>query len=246
MNTPRTRRVTVAVLLAASGLFLLPYPAYAGCMADEKGNQVCGDNGAGPTSGPGSYSGVSGVNNGSAGDIGPDGQPMTGATQPVFGPGAAPAPVNAAPNPGGPAVYEAPPATVPQTNEQLNGRGYQPAAQDVPDAPANTTAQVSAEDAGTTDVAPPSASSAATAVPTASAAPSPTATMTARPTRPATQTKSAPAEAIAAAPASEAEQFNPLPLIMTFGGLIAAAGLIWFIPGARAAVVSVFTRAGGH
>lgn len=243
MNTPRTHRVTVTVLLAAGGLFLLPAPAYAGCMTDEKGNQVCGDSGTGPDSGPGSYNGVSGVNNGNAGDIGPDGRPMTGATQPVFGPGTAPLPTSAAPNSGGPANYVAPPPAAPQTNEQLNGPGYQPSAQDVPGAPANTGAQVAAEDAAASTVEE-SASATATAAPTVSAAPS--STMTARPTRPATQTKSAPAEAIAAEPSAEAEPFNPVPLIFIVGGTLLAAALVWFVRPIRAAVARGVGRKNSH
>ena len=42
-------------------------------MTDDKGNRVCGTSGTGPTSGPGSYSGNTGIHDGTVGMIGPDG-----------------------------------------------------------------------------------------------------------------------------------------------------------------------------
>lgn len=251
MNTLEARRAAATVLLAAGGLFLVAAPAQATCMVDDKGNQVCGTGGAGPTSGPGSYSGNNGVNNGTAGQLGPDGQPMTAANPPALGPGAAPAaPANEAAVRGTQAHYVAPaPVTVPQAN-QGNGSSGQSPFEYAPPAPANgadnpagaadpaavlanpvTPAAAADADASA------AASAAATAAPTASAAPTATATMTeraARPTRTATAT--ATPAAVATDSAASTEAFNPVPMIVAIGAVLGAAGLIWFIPGARASV----------
>jgi len=66
----------------------------------------------------------------------------------------------------------------------------------------------------------------------------------ARPTR--TATASAPPVTVATERASSTEPFNPAPLIAGIGAVLVAAGLVWFIPGARTAVTSVFNRKGGH
>lgn len=67
----------------------------------------------------------------------------------------------------------------------------------------------------------------------------------ARPTRTPT-TSAPPAVAAPTERASATEAFNPAPLIAGIGAVLVGAGLVWFIPAARTAVTSVFTRKGGH
>lgn len=260
MNIPQTRRAAAAALLAAGGLFLVAAPAQATCMVDDKGKQVCGINQSGPTSGPGSYTGNNGVNNGTPGAPGPDGQPMTAAVPPVVGSGTGPAPANPPVNPSGPANFVAPPpVTVPQANQDgtagkspyeynpaapANGSGTPAGAPDPAAAVANPVTSAAAAD----EAASAAASAAAAAAASASPTPSVTATMTERPARPTrTATASAPTAApVATDRTSATGTFNPVPLIAGIGAVLVAAGLVWFIPGARAAVTSVFTRKGGH
>ncbi|HEX9085900.1 MAG TPA: hypothetical protein VF867_00050 [Arthrobacter sp.] len=258
MNILRTRRVAATALLAAGGLFLVASPAQATCMMDDKGQQICGINQSGPTSGPGSYTGNNGVNNSSPGALGPDGQPMTWGTPPPVGPGAAPYTAPNADTAAGSANNFVPPApvTAPQANQNdaAAKSPYEyapPASANNSGAPAGAAAAPVATPADPAMVADAEASAAASAAQAAASAavtPAVTATMTeraARPTKAATASVP-PAASVATERAAATEAFNPAPLIAGIGAVLAAAGLVWFIPGARTAVTSVFTRVGRH
>lgn len=249
--TTRRRTAALTVPLAAAALLMLgAVPAHADCMTDDKGNQVCGDSGSGPASGPGSYSGTSGINNGTVGAIGPDGRPMTGATpqpwmQPGYSPPPLPASMQPAPNPGGPANFVPPPvqAVVPNTTgtspKELPPAGVGSAAGST--GGSNIAGSQDGEPAsGAESTAGPTSSAAASATPSG-----PVVAMTDRPERgtPPTQAATAP-EALQSAPASEESPFNPLPLILGVVAVLVAAGAV-FVPGIRSAVAGLF-RFGRH
>lgn len=248
MTIQRARRAAATVLLSAGVLFLVPGVAHADtCMTDDKGHQVCGASGTGPASGPGSYSGVSGVNNGTPGAIGPDGQPMTSATPPPWSaPGWSPPPVpaNAQPAPNSPGILNAPPPGAVLPGDVKTG--------EVPPAQAGTVElppPVAAGSAGGSTVGggtpsgSPSASATTAPSATASGTPTPAPTMTAMATHAPPPTKTAEPGPVAESRASETEPFNPVPLLAGLGGL-AIVGCAWFIPGIRSAITGLLSR--GH
>jgi hypothetical protein len=249
VNTLRARRAAATILLAAGTVLMVPAPAHANCMTDDKGNQVCGDSGTGPAPGqPGSYNGVSGVNNGTVGDIGPDGRPMTGATQPAWqAPGYTPPPAPAPPAatsvavpkydtapPAGP-VFQAPADTGTKYSD------YVPGSEQAPSAAEPGTGEPAAGTPETPDATVPAATASAEATSEANAP-----TMTARPTRETAETSEASAEAgPSVRQASATERFNPVPLLFGLGGLLIAGAVIFFVPGIRTAVTGFFNR-GSH
>ncbi|QOD05696.1 hypothetical protein [Pseudarthrobacter sp. BIM B-2242] len=254
MTSVRARRAAATILLAAGSMFLLPATGHASetCMRDYNGNWVCGASGTGPTSGPGSYTGFNGVQDGTPGDIGPDGRPMTAAKPPAWeSPDWTPPPVPAAaqpaPNPAG--LSNVPPAgvnstlTPPPAAAPADGT-----TKELPPGAVAESAADAARDTGST--ATPSAAPGAdpSATPSGEATPAPTMTEmtqgTPRTSRAAADAVTAPTTADATR-ASESEPFSPVPLLAVLGGLAIAGAVIWFVPGIRNAILGLLGR-GNH
>lgn len=259
MNTLRARRAAATVLLAAGTVLLVPAPAHAICMTDDKGQQVCGDSGSGPEAGqPGAYNGTSGINNGTPGQLGPDGRPMTAATQPAWmapgytpPPAPEPPPVTAPPAPKydttpktGP-VFEAPAGSGPGAKNYVPGSDNAPP----PGNPGTQAADTSENGTGSAADAPATdeaATDAAKATSEATTGAGTSATMTARPTREPVESSKAPAETSPSVrQASATERFNPVPLLAALVGLLIAGAVVFFVPGVRAAAAGIFNR-GSH
>lgn len=249
MTTQPGRRATATVLLAAGALFMAPAAAHADtCMIDDKGNQVCGASGTGPSSGPGSYTGFNGVHDGTPGQPGPDGQPLQAATPPPWmQPGWTPPPVpaSAQPAPNSPGLGSVPlgpgqvPAGVsagaPAPAGATTSKELPPAA---PAAPAASAANGSTPSQGGPTAA---ASSTATQGTPASATPAPTMTEMAQHSPPPTAAAAAPVRAQTAR-TSEESPFNPAVILAVIGGLAIGAGVVWFVPGVRAAATALLRR----
>lgn len=270
MTSVRARRAAATILLASGGMLLLPAGAQADtCMKDYNGNYVCGASGTGPTSGPGSYNGFNGVQDGTPGMIGPDGQPMTAATPPAYlSPGWTPPPVPAAaqpaPNPAG--LSTVPPAgatgtlTAPYAAHSAPGsssagsvavppaQGSTSTTKELPPAAVPGSAADAARDTGST-TAPSAASTAGPSAGASGAAtPAPTMTEMAQGTPRPTQSAAAAAKAPTRADAtrtSESEPFSPVPLLAVLGGLAIAGAVIWFVPGIRSVLTGLLSR-GSH
>lgn len=266
MTSVRARRAATSILLAAGGMLLLPAAGHADtCMKDYNGNYVCGASGTGPTSGPGSYSGFNGVQDGTPGEIGPDGQPMTAATPPAYlSPGWTPPPVPSsaqpAPNPAG--ISNVPPPGSTLTNPGAaptvaapgsvtnpgSGTASGTTSKELPPAAVPGSAADAARDTGSTATPSTAPTSSASAAASGEATAAPTMTEmaqgTPRPTRTAAPAVAGPATADATR-ASESEPFSPVPLLAVLGGLGIAGAVIWLVPGIRSAVTGLLTR-GSH
>lgn len=253
MTSVRARRAAATILLTAGSMFLLPAAGHAAetCMRDYNGNWVCGASGTGPTSGPGSYTGFNGVQDGTPGDIGPDGRPMTAATPPPWdSPGWTPPPVPAAaqpaPNPAG--LSNVPPAGA---NSTLNPPpAVAPEAgttKELPPAAAADSAEDAARDTGSTATPSAPAGPGPSASASGEATPAPTMTEMSQGTPRPSRTVGAVAVPTTAdaTRASESEPFSPVPLLAVLGGLAIAGAVIWFVPGIRNAILGLLGR-GNH
>ena len=245
-----TRRAGVTVLLAGAAFLFAPVPAHAEtvCYTAPNGARDCYDNGQGG-------GGIGGSNTGNAGSSGNGGSGTYGNVPPPPPPAQAPAPQPApAPAP----VYQAPapvqaPAPAPKApvNNYVapkTGPGYQ--------APAPVLVPVPQYGPAVgADTVPAPAGAVPAEVP-AEAAPAPTATIEATAvaaTATATATPSPAASAsptpepatVAADMASSAGAFNPAPLFV-IGGVLLAAALVWFVRPVRGAVARVLPRKAGR